>query len=730
MKLSQLLTTLAKGNKTEESLNTLAQLQKGLPSPAFQERIAAIVLSFQTSQEKANEQTLDKNILNGKIAQLIQELTTAYTSIELENFNDLSKELNLADNLKEKNDFKAAANHYSLALEIAKKHHHPVKTYCEEQEKYCNQEIDNPYHSVIEKIEETETSMASTFFENPAKTTQNSFGTIEYNPIPVKQTDKKVVNEILKFAKEEDQLILDKAIINYDNLLPMDVLRSNYKAITVNRQVKKRFLRRKGSASRVLDFKNKEEQPSASVLKNIKKQNSTRTDIVRSDYFTIENRYPFNFDKIDSHDWFLLTDGIGVENCYECYGKRYVRCPKCNGKHKWSCSRCRGSGDVDCSSCGGSGDVSSWETDDDDGGSSYTTEDCRSCRGSGEDTCGSCRGRGEHVCSKCYGDNRDNRYGKIDCPTCDAIGELIYFHYIETTVDTFEESYILTHSDGKGVDLNQILQDKLKERYQDVKPNKSTHTYLRTAAHIKEYYLDEYEKFISQYYINQNKYAKQENYPLLIEEEIAYKQLPFYKMEYAFMADNDEPHQLLLRKFDDQTELIFDTTLKDKKYNSASGFWTWIYSDWGVEKQLKLNDEFRSVIFMAYLAKTDGFVDYKEKQYIAKYLSPIYKELTKKEQRYINDLIGYEQPASIKHKYAKLSSIDALAAAHNKMKDFLAANNMAIEGDVKSRFDFLMELIERKTPNHHLSILKTLVWISLTLSLIGIAYLLVIKGII
>ena len=660
---------------------------------------------------------------------LIQDLNTAYTPIELDDFNELSKELNLADSFKEENEFKAATSHYRNALEIAKRHQHPTSTYCEEQIEYCNKESDNPYHSVIERIEETTIPMASPMLETSIDSIQNTFKTIDYNPVAVKQTDKKTVNDILKFANEDDQLILDKAIVNYDNLLPINILRANYKAVTVNRHIKKRWLKKQGEALKILGLKDTERQPSSSFLKNMQRHKNEKTVIVNSHYFTIENLYPFNFDKINSHDWFVLMHQIGIEFCFHCDGKKYVICPKCDGRHRWSCSRCGGDGDVSCSSCSGSGDDSSWETDD-DGNSHFVTESCSWCGGSGDDTCRSCGGDGEHVCSKCYGDCIDNRYGKIDCPTCNAIGELVYFQYIETSIDTFEQSTILSHSDSKHVHLNQVLQDKLKKRYGNVKTNKSTHTYLRTASLINENYIDNHEQFVSQYYINQNDFAKQEDYPLLIEEEIAYKQMPFYKMEYIFMADNTQPHQLLLRKFEDKTELIFDTTLKDKKYDYASSFWAWINSDWGVEKQLKLNDEFKTIVFLAYLAKTDGFIDYKEKQHIANKLSPIYKQLTRKQQRYINDLIGYEQPSSIKHKYTKLSSIDALAAIHNQMQDFLIANNMPLEGEIKSRFDFIMELIERKTPKYHLSILKTLVWISSTLALVSIAYLLVIKGII
>ena len=306
MELSQLLTRLVTENKTEECINALTRLQDGLPSTIFQERITELVLSFQSASQNADQESLDQNILNEKTNELVEELTANYTAIELDDFNELSKELHFANDFKKQKDFQRAINHYNSALEIAKKHQHLVIAYCEKEVRYCRQELDNPYHSVIENVEETEVPMAASLPETPTDTIQNSFATITYNAAPVPKTDKKIVNNILQFANEEDQLILDKAIINYDNLLPIYVLKSNYKGITVNRKVKKRLIKRKGDAFKVLQLKKTKQQPSASFLKSIKNYFSERTDVVSTKYATIENLYPFNFDKVNSHDWFLL----------------------------------------------------------------------------------------------------------------------------------------------------------------------------------------------------------------------------------------------------------------------------------------------------------------------------------------------------------------------------------------------------------------------------------------
>ena len=103
MELSQLLTRLVTENKTEECINALTRLQDGLPSTIFQERITELVLSFQSASQNADQESLDQNILNEKTNELVEELTANYTAIELDDFNELSKELHFAKDFKKQN---------------------------------------------------------------------------------------------------------------------------------------------------------------------------------------------------------------------------------------------------------------------------------------------------------------------------------------------------------------------------------------------------------------------------------------------------------------------------------------------------------------------------------------------------------------------------------------------------------------------------------------------------
>lgn len=543
------------------------------------------------------------------------------------------------------------------------------------------------------------------------------------------KTDKQAVDNLLRFANEEDVKTLDRSIINYDNLLPIDILRTRYKAVSVDRKVKRKLVKRKGTATKILNYRYSEEQPSEKLIGRMKKIKEEQVVVSSTDYELIERLFPFDFEAIHSHGWFFLSDKIGTTTCFNCSGEKYVICSKCDGEHEWTCSSCNGSGEDDCSSCGGDGEDSEWVTDH-EGNSSYESVTCSSCGGSGEDRCSRCGGDGDITCSRCYGDNRDNRYGKVDCPVCDAIGELIYFEYIETEINSFERNSLVTHRFGRNVPLDKRLNERLHDKYLEIETGETVTTFQHTNAHITEDYRDDYMTFISRYYCEQQLFAKENTYPLILEEEMSYQQLPFFKVEYAFMADINEPHHLLLRNYEDQTQIVLGTTIKDKKYDAKTSFSTWIDQDLSTKSQVKLDDEFRSIVFMAHMAKSDGFICYDEKKYIASRLSPIYEQLSRKSQRYINEMLGYEKPTDIKKKYAKLSSKTVIPETFLKVDAFLKANNMEKEGEVLARYEDLYNMVDWYTPKYYSSVLHTVIWVSLTLFILFIVFQLVAEGVI
>src|SRR5690606_5896271 len=59
---------------------------------------------------------------------------------------------------------------------------------------------------------------------------------------------------------------------------------------------------------------------------------------------------------------------------------------------------------------------------------------CSTCSSSGKITCDKCEGDGRIECKTCYGDNLDDRYGKVDCNTCETAGELASISYVETEI--------------------------------------------------------------------------------------------------------------------------------------------------------------------------------------------------------------------------------------------------------------------------------------------------------
>ncbi|MFM7667002.1 MAG: hypothetical protein ACKO7D_02290, partial [Bacteroidota bacterium] len=151
-------------------------------------------------------------------------------------------------------------------------------------------------------------------------------------------------------------------------------------------------------------------------------------------------------------------DGRHNWQCNGCFGKGKIVCHNCSGQGRYDCKRCNGSNKVSCSKCGGDGRVG-------DGAGSKIARgmqggrqkdkffqdkscgvcsgrgrincsscnngkvSCSTCSASGKVTCKKCSGHGSITCKKCYGDKE--RYGKIDCPECQATGELAKISFVE-----------------------------------------------------------------------------------------------------------------------------------------------------------------------------------------------------------------------------------------------------------------------------------------------------------
>ena len=212
---------------------------------------------------------------------------------------------------------------------------------------------------------------------------------------------------------------------------------------------------------------------------------------------------------------YIVSNDCHVVDCDECDGAKYVTCRDytCEGRHEWDCptcnkagkipcENCHVTGKVTCKNCGGDGQVKCGSMLGSGIGSAFGTtmagcngsghiyvtkpgsktgqkvqRKCTKCHGKGYNkcsdctkgqitcpkcsgakniTCPECDGRKTIVCAHCYGDKE--RYGKIDCPKCEATGKLGYAHLVTSRVINHDTKSIAVSGNSgiEGISESQV----------------------------------------------------------------------------------------------------------------------------------------------------------------------------------------------------------------------------------------------------------------------------------
>lgn len=333
------------------------------------------------------------------------------------------------------------------------------------------------------------------------------------------------------------------------------------------------------------------------------------------------------------HEWDCPTcNKKGIVTCHTCHGNKKLNCNKCNGNNKVKCTKCGGDGRVNdgvgsklargaqdgrqkdkffqeqrCGRCSGKGHVAC-----DNCNNGNVT--CHTCTGQGNIVCGTCSGDKTIICSHCYGDKE--RYGKIDCPTCKAMGEMGKLTFGKTTISEQSISRIFyDKSDIEDLDPNslmkfanlsnsQLIISKMFNEVNEVAYPELTTSYIRSIHNELELKTGGYTKKIT-------------------KEELYYQLIPCVQIEFRHMITNKLHYATILNAFDNP-ELVLDKSSEEIKSDAKDKFKSIgnTFSKLFKTKAFKAKEDLkRDIKLMIMLAKVDGKIEDEEKIFLSSEIS-------------------------------------------------------------------------------------------------------------
>ncbi|HQZ25484.1 MAG TPA: TerB family tellurite resistance protein [Flavobacterium sp.] len=417
----------------------------------------------------------------------------------------------------------------------------------------------------------------------------------------------------------------------------------------------------------------------------------------------------------------------------ECKGRHDYTCPSCNGSKKVDCKpckcsgfikcdQCRGSGECKCSKCGGKGEIKCGSGFFDSGCNGtgmvtvngkqqrckkcsgrgiYPCSDCRqgivncskcaakgelrceNCNGRGEINCDYCRAQGTIICKTCYGDK--DRYGMVDCPTCNTMGLMAQLVYVETTVSndsidklTFEgETISVVESDIKKHIITDAPYLEIYKRLNAVK-----------TENYDEYSLKFATNFESDLKLNKT------IFPLVVKEQMSYQIIPCVEIAYKHIITNEE-HNLTIIDIWSNPEVIFQSDAEELKQNignatkAVGGFFGKLFKTNNFKTK---EDKRNEIILLIYLAKVDGKMEEQEKIFLSEMIGNL-NEFTNTEKQLLFDLMNASVLPELTVKETAFSSKERANEVMDKLNQ-LAASDGEIEATEKILIDKIMQLIK------------------------------------
>ncbi|ENI5462039.1 TerB family tellurite resistance protein [Flavobacterium psychrophilum] len=485
----------------------------------------------------------------------------------------------------------------------------------------------------------------------------------------------------------------------------------------------------------ILNILNQKFNINASKLDNIHIQNPLDFpfDEANNEINPIQNKYFF-------------PDLTYKENCSNCNANKYVGCPdnECKGRHDYTCpscngnkkldckpckcagfikcDKCKGSGECKCSKCSGKGEIKCGSGIFDSGcnGSGmvnvngkqqrckkcsgrgiYPCSDCRNgivncskcaakgelrcdnCNGRGEINCDYCRAQGNIICKTCYGDQ--DRYGMVDCPTCETMGLMSQLVYVDTTVS------------NDGIDRLTFQGDTINVLESDIKKHiitdaPYTEIYKKGNASITENF-DEYSlKFAASFETDLK--LNKDAFPMVVKEEMSYQIIPCIEIAYKHIITNEE-HKLTIIDIWNNPKVIFQSDAELLKQNignatkAVGGFFGKLFKTNNFKTK---EDKRNEIILLIYLAKADGKIEEQEKIFLSEMIGHL-NEFTNTEKQLLFDLMNASVLPELTGKETTFSSKERANEVMDKLNQ-LAASDGEVEAVEKMLIEKIMQLIK------------------------------------
>lgn len=379
----------------------------------------------------------------------------------------------------------------------------------------------------------------------------------------------------------------------------------------------------------------------------------------------------------------------GIATCSNCFGKG---CFHCKHKGKTTCPTCNGAGKNPCSKKYNS-NYGIGKLFDTIGGMEFCEGsgkiDCKSCNSKGQVRCKKCQGDGRIECKICYGDYTDNRYGKVDCITCETAGELASISYVSTSILTKKDEYILT--DGNEIQASDFSMDLIKNHItKEIEPELFYKNINRDFADTH----DKYSEFCSNK-IQKKIGIQRDSYPKLIKEEMSYECVPCATYSYNHIL-TATLHDVSILGIDKKQDVLFHSNPTDVSEEKESfkekvrelcckAFSTKAYKD-------KI-DRKHEMFLMVHMAKADGVIEEQEKKYLAQTITGLHG-FTNKEKGELFGLMSVSTLPMISPLNAYFSSKERAKEAKQKIVELVAKADGEYEPEEKSKLDEINNAIE------------------------------------
>lgn len=371
--------------------------------------------------------------------------------------------------------------------------------------------------------------------------------------------------------------------------------------------------------------------------------------------------------KCDSCDGSGYKDG---KRCYRRCDRGWITCPTCNG-----------AGDVPCelkyASSYGIGKLTDLAT-----GKTF-------CKGKGTITCVKCKGNGEIVCKTCYGDHIDNRYGKIDCKTCETAGELASISYIETEIKSDSLDLIVT--DGKKIVAPNFGVETIK-KFTDAN-GQLIQTYKNLNGDNYENY-DDYSSLCSKNALAEVGDYK-DRYPKLISEEMYYEGVPSTTFNYNHILSSTF-HDVSVLNIDKTKEVIFHSNPADvaeEKESFKDKLNEWFRQAFSTKSYKDKIDRKHEMFLMVHMAKADGIIEEQEKRYLSQTITGL-QGFTKKEKVELFSLMSANTLPPILPTNAYFSTKERAEEARKKIIELVAKADGEYEPQEKTKLVEINNAIE------------------------------------